>query len=66
MISSTKREVSHEPRKVEPKQRSSSRVNRKHPGSYSRKSSISTEAKMPKIFKSSSFIERLIGKNLQS
>jgi hypothetical protein len=34
-----------------------SRLNRKHPGSYSRKPSTSTEAKLPKIIKSSSFTE---------
>jgi hypothetical protein len=54
MSSSTKRKVSHYPREVEPRQRRSSRLNRKHPASHSRKSSTSTEAKMPKIVKSSS------------
>jgi hypothetical protein len=58
MSSSTKREVSHDPREVELKQRRSSRLNRKHPGSHSRKSSTSTEGKMPKIVKSSSSIEK--------
>jgi hypothetical protein len=58
MSSSTKREVSHDPREIEPKQKSSFRLNRKHPGSHSRKSSTSTEAKTPKIVKPSSSIEK--------
>jgi hypothetical protein len=58
MSSSTKREVSHDPREIESKHRRSSRLNRKHPGSHSRKSSISTKAKMPKIVKSSSSTEK--------
>jgi hypothetical protein len=58
MISSTKREVSHVPRDIEPRQRRSSRLNRKHPGSHSRKSSTSTEDKMPKIVKLSSSTEK--------
>jgi hypothetical protein len=57
MSSSTKREVSHDPREIEPKKRRSSRLNRKHPGSHSRKFYLPTEAKMPKIVKSSSFTE---------
>jgi hypothetical protein len=51
MSSSTKREVSHDPRELEPKHRWSSRLNRKHVDKHSRKSSTMTEAKMPKIFK---------------
>jgi hypothetical protein len=58
MSSSTKREVSHDPREIKLKQRRSSRLNRKHPGSYSRKSYTPTEAKMPKIVKSSSSTEK--------
>jgi hypothetical protein len=58
MSSSTKREVSHDPREIEPKHRRSSRLNRKHPGSHSRKSSTPAEAKMPKIVKSSSSTEK--------
>jgi hypothetical protein len=58
MSSSTKREVSHDPREFEPRHRRSSRLNRKHPGSHSRKSCTSTEAKMPKIVKSSSSTEK--------
>jgi hypothetical protein len=58
MSSSTKSEVSHDPRDIEPRQRRSSRLNRKHPGSHSRKSSTSTEARMPKIVKSSSSKEK--------
>jgi hypothetical protein len=58
MNSSSKREVSHYPRKNEPKQTKSSRLKRKHPGSHSRKSSTSAVAKMLKIFKSSSSIEK--------
>jgi hypothetical protein len=57
MSSSTKREVSHDPRKTEPRQRRSSRLNRKYTGSYSRRSSISRETKMPKIVRSSSSTE---------
>jgi hypothetical protein len=58
MNSSTKREVSHDPREVKPKHRKSSILNRKHLGSHSRKSSTLTEAKMPKIVKSSSYTEK--------
>jgi hypothetical protein len=58
MSSSTNREVPHDPREIEPKHRRSSRLNRKHPGSHSRKYSTSTEAKMPKIVKSSSSTEK--------
>jgi hypothetical protein len=54
MSSSTKREVSHDSREIDPRQRRSSRFNRKYPGSHSRISSTSIEAKMPKIVKSSS------------
>jgi hypothetical protein len=54
MSSSTKREVSDDPREIEPKHRRSSRLNRKHPGSHSRKSYTSKEAEMPKMVKSSS------------
>jgi hypothetical protein len=57
MSSSIKREVSHDPSKIEPRQRRSSRINRKHPGGHSRKSSTSKEAKLPKIVKSSSSTE---------
>jgi hypothetical protein len=58
MSSSTKREVSHDPREIEPKHRRSSRLNKKHPGSHSRKSYTPTEAKIPKIVKSSLSIEK--------
>jgi hypothetical protein len=58
MTSSTKREVSHDPREIEPRHRRSSRLNRKHPSSHSRKSYTPAEAKMPKIVKSSSPIEK--------
>jgi hypothetical protein len=58
MSSSTKREVSHHLREIKPKNRGSSRLNRKHPGSHSRKSSTSTEAKIPKIVKSTSSTEK--------
>jgi hypothetical protein len=58
MNSPTKTEVSHDPREIEPRQRRSSRLSRKHPGSHSIKSSTSTEAKIPKIVKSSSSIEK--------
>jgi hypothetical protein len=42
---STNRDASHEPRDVEPRQKGSSRLNRKYPGNHSRKPSTSTEAK---------------------
>jgi hypothetical protein len=58
MSSSTKREVSHDPRQIEPRQTRSSRLNRKYLGGHSRKSYTSTEAKMPKIVKSSSSTEK--------
>jgi hypothetical protein len=58
MSSSIKREVSHDPREIEPKHRRSSRLNRKHPGCHSRKSSTSTEAEIPKIINSSSYTEK--------
>jgi hypothetical protein len=58
MSSSTKREVSHNPREIEVKHRRSSRLNRKYPGSHSRKSNTPAEAKTPKIVKSSSSIEK--------
>jgi hypothetical protein len=58
MSSSTKREISHDPREIEPKHRRSSRLNRKHPDSHSRKSYTSTEDKMPKIVNSSSSTEK--------
>jgi hypothetical protein len=44
--------------KIELRQRWSSRLNRKYPGIHSRKSSTSTEAKTPKIVKSSSSTEK--------
>jgi hypothetical protein len=53
MSSSTKREVSHDPREIEPRQRRYSRLNRK----LSSKSSTSKEAKLQNIFKSSSSTE---------
>jgi hypothetical protein len=55
MISSTKREVSHDPKEIEPKQRKSSRLNKKHPVSHSRKYSTPMEAELPKIVKLFSF-----------
>jgi hypothetical protein len=58
MSSSAKREVSHDPSEIEAKHRRSSRLNRKDPGSHSRKSSTLAEAKMPKTVKSSSSIEK--------
>jgi hypothetical protein len=60
MSSLTKREVSHNPRDIEPKQRQrrSSRLHRKHSGSHSRKYSTSTEVQMSKIVKSYSSTEK--------
>jgi hypothetical protein len=58
MSSPTKRGFSHDPRGIESRQRRSSKLNRKHPGSHSRKSYTPTEAKMPKIVKSSSSTEK--------
>jgi hypothetical protein len=43
--SSLKRETSHDPRKVEPRQRKVFKIEQKNPCSDSRKSSISTERK---------------------
>jgi hypothetical protein len=57
-VKATKREVSHDPRKTEPRQRRSLRLNRKHPGNHSTNSSASTKAKTPKIVKSSSSTEK--------
>jgi hypothetical protein len=59
MSSSTKWEVSHNPREIEPRQTRSSRLIRKHLDSHSRKYSTSTKAKMPKIVKSSSSTEKI-------
>jgi hypothetical protein len=66
MSSSTKREVSHDSREIEAKHRRSSRPNRKHPGSHSRKSYTTKEAKIPKIVKSSSSTEKAKLKTLYS
>jgi hypothetical protein len=57
MDSSTQRDVSHDPREIKPRQRRSSRLNKTYPGIHSRKSSTSTEGKMPKIVKWTSSIE---------
>jgi hypothetical protein len=57
MSSSTKMEVSHDPREIEPRKTRSSGLTKKHLGSHSRKSFASTEAKMPEIFESSSSTE---------
>jgi hypothetical protein len=54
MNSSTKREVSHDPREIEGKHR----LNRKHPGSHSRKSNTPAKAKMPKKVNSSLSTEK--------
>jgi hypothetical protein len=43
---------------IEPRQRRSSTVNRKHPGSHSTNSSTSTETKMTKTVKSPSSTEK--------
>jgi hypothetical protein len=66
MNSSTKTEISHDPREIKSKQRKSSRLKRKHPGVYSRKSCKSTEAEMPKIVKLSSSTEKAKLETLQS
>jgi hypothetical protein len=58
MSLSTKREVSHDSMEIEAKHRRSSRLNRKYPVSNSRKSNTPAEAKMPKIVKSYSSIEK--------
>jgi hypothetical protein len=57
MISSAKSEVLHDSRKLEPRQRMPSKLNRKHPVSHQRKSSTSTETEIPKIVKSLSSAE---------
>jgi hypothetical protein len=54
MISSTKNDVSHYPKEIEPKQRRSSWLNRKHPYSRSRKSSTLKDTKLLYIVKSTS------------
>jgi hypothetical protein len=66
MSLSVKREVSHDPRQIEPGQRRYGRLNRNHPGSHYRKSSTSTEAKSLKIVKSSSSTEKPELKTLYS
>ena len=53
MSSPLKREVSHDPREVKKKQRSSFRLNRKHQGSQTKRSVSSKDSNMPKILKSS-------------
>jgi hypothetical protein len=58
MSSPTKMEVSHDPQDIEPRQRSSSRLNRKFQGDYSKKSNSSKNSKMPKIIKSSTSTEK--------
>jgi hypothetical protein len=58
MSSSTKREVSHDPTEIETRLAKPLRLNRKYPGSHCRKSSTSTEAKLPKIVKSSTSAEK--------
>jgi hypothetical protein len=58
MSSSTRREVSHDPREIDPKHRRSYRSNRKHPGIHAKKSNTPAEAKMPKIVNSSSSTEK--------
>jgi hypothetical protein len=57
MSSPTKREVYHDPRETQPRQRRSSRLNRKLQGCHSKKSNSSKDSKMPKIIKSSSSTE---------
>jgi hypothetical protein len=66
MSSSTKREVSHDSREIEAKHRRSSRLNKKHLGSHSRKSNTPAEAKLPKIVKSSSSTEKTKPETLYS
>jgi hypothetical protein len=58
MSSPTKRESSHDPREIETRQRRSYRLNRKHPGCHSRKSSASIETQLPKTVKSYSSTEK--------
>jgi hypothetical protein len=62
MSSSTKGRSPMNRREIEPKQRRSSRLNRKHPGSHSKKYSTSTEAKMLKISSHIHLQKRLSGK----
>jgi hypothetical protein len=57
MSLSTKREFYHDPWEIEPRKRRSSKFNRKHPGSHSRKSSKSIDGELLKIGKSSSSTE---------
>jgi hypothetical protein len=62
MSSSTKREVSHDPKEIEQRQRRSSRLIRKLLGSRSKKSSTSTEDKMSKIINQLHLQNRLFWK----
>jgi hypothetical protein len=55
MSSSTKREVSHDQREIRPRQRRSSRLNRKRTDNHNRKLSILT---LTKKVKSSSYTEK--------
>ena len=67
MSSQTRKEVSHDPRDIEPsRQRRSSRLNRKYQGGQSKKSDSSKDSKMPKIIKSSSSYEQPKLETLQS
>jgi hypothetical protein len=58
MSSPTEREVSHDPRELEQRQRRSSRLNRKYQGGHAKRSVSSKDSKMPKIVKSSSSTEK--------
>jgi hypothetical protein len=58
MSSSTRREVFYNSGEIEARQRKYSRLNRNYPGGDSRNSRTSTEAKLPKIVKSSSSTEK--------
>ena len=58
MRSPLKREVSHDPREVEKRQRRSSRLSRKHQGVHAKRSVSPKDSKMPKILMSSPSTEK--------
>ena len=58
MSSPTEREVSHDPREVDQKQRRSSRLNRRYQGTHAKRSVSSKDSKVPKMLKSPPSNER--------
>ena len=66
MRSPLKREVSHDPRDVEKRQRRSSILYRKHQGVHAKRSVSPKDSKMPKILQSSSSTGKLKRETLNS